>query len=145
MPRCKSFSGAGESLTPNVGVYSYPTKKSPNSAGQFEFDVSNFRDPAGQKQFSQAPNGLAKEVVEWVRQDRRVPIIVKDCILLAEDLVRLRPDGRSTCGWLSFGFKDYHGKWIAPAVAEAVAESLSEAGFNVATHHSCNTVMGDKK
>jgi hypothetical protein len=106
-------------------------------AAQFEFDVSTFRDPVGQKQFNRAV-GTCPDVRDWVAQDRRVPGVVNVCRLLAEDLCRPHPKGTGTeviSGWLSISFKDHHGKWIAPAVAELVANQLDKDGFNVIVLH----------
>ena len=139
MPRVK-FSTSG--VRPEIGIFSYGSSKEASEAsGQFEFDVSSFRDPGGQKQFA-GTNGLYPDVRDWVGTDRRVPIIIRDCLLLADDIIRPKPQANSNVPkalsvWLSFSFKDFHGTWIAPAVAELVANSLSEAGFNVAVHHKC--------
>lgn len=134
MPRSKSF--IDEHIKPNIGVYSYPKDGHKTvTTGQFEFDVSTFRDPSGQKTFA-GLNGLDKYVIEWVGQDRRVAVLIRDCKLLAEDLVRPKLDGKSICEWFSIAFKDHHGKWIAPAIAEIVADALSNDGFNVAVYHS---------
>ena len=128
------------SFRPNIGVYSGTENKHP--IGQFKFNVSTFRDPAGQVQFKQKDsneaglNGTVPEVRDWVAKDRRVPIIVKECRLLAEDLIAPQADGKAVSAWLSFSFVDYHGRWIAPAIAELVANHLSEAGFNVLVHHA---------
>ena len=133
MPICKSF--GDKEIKPNIGIYSYPKERSGNQInGQFVFDVSTFRDPSGQALFT-GLNGLDKSVISWVGQDRRVPIIVKDCKLLANDLIRPKPDGKSICYWLSIAFTDHHGKWISVSVAEIVADALSSDGFNVAIYH----------
>lgn len=126
---------------PEIGVFSFGKNigdKSPLTA-QFEFDVASLRDPAGQKQFVNL-NGTFPDVISWVFEDRRVPIIIKDCLLLADDLAKPKlREGSSVAKpigtWLSFSFRDFHGKWIAPAVAEKVADALSDAGYLVAVHH----------
>ena len=139
MPRVK-FSTSG--VRPEIGIFSYgSSKEASETSGQFEFDVSSLRDPSGQKQFN-GFNGVYPNVRDWVGTDRRVPIIIRDCLLLADDLIKPKPQGDSKVPkamsvWLSFSFKDFHGKWIAPAVAELVAERLSKEGFNVAVHHKC--------
>ena len=128
------------SFRPNIGIYSGTETKHP--VGQFEFDVSKFRDPAGQVQFrlqelkEAGINGTTPEVRDWVAKDRRVPIIISECRLLAEDLISPKTDGKPISAWLSFSFVDTHGKWIAPAVAELVANHLSDAGFNILVHHA---------
>lgn len=128
----------------NIGVYSFGTKNvsgQKRQFAQFEFDVSKLRDPQGQKQFS-GSNGLDKKVQEWIKDDIRISGLVRECLLIADDLVKpkARVDGTKTevtqvSSWLSFSFKDFHGKWTAPAIAEIVANALSEAGYNVAIFH----------
>ena len=154
MPRFKSFSGSD--TKPSIGVYSYPTKGLSGVTAQFEFDVSGFRDPAGQKQFkgrtklseagSLVPlNGVDSEVYEWVAKDPRIPAIIGDCRILAEDQIRPKADGKALSVWLSLSFKDYHGIWIAPAVAELVANALSDDGFNIVVHHFCEKTVAPAK
>ena len=126
---------------PNVGVYSFgrlPGAETGGPAAQFEFDVSAFRDPAGQKQFI-GLYGIAPGVRDWVCEDRRMPAILDQCLMLAEDLIRPHKKGESTeqlSHWLSISFRDHHGRWIAPAIAEAVANKLSDAGFIVVAIHN---------
>ena len=136
MPRV-AFSSKGD--RPQIGIYSYGTSKQQDYTGQFEFDVSLLRDPAGQKQFL-GFNGLYPQVRDWVGVDRRVPIIIRDCQLFADDMALPKPkEGQDKPApispYISFAFKDFHGKWIAPAVAELVADVLSKKGFRVAIHH----------
>ncbi len=135
--RVKEFKPANDKMRPKIGVYSFGTITDGGPNAQFEFDVSTFRDPAGQKQFAGAL-GIDPDVRDWVCEDRRVPAIVNMCEIIAEDLIRPHAKGEGTetlSQWLSFAFKDHHGKWIAPAIAEAVSNKLSEAGFIVITLH----------
>lgn len=136
MPRLTSV--ADKSMRPQIGVYSFGTVAQ-GSTGQFEYDVTQFRDPGGQKQF-EGMNGTYPKVKQWMLQDRRVPIIIEDCLLLADDLVRAKQIDsnmtKSVSTWLSFAFKDFHGKWTAPAVAELVADALSDAGYVVVVYHA---------
>lgn len=128
----------------SIGVYSFGTKNAPEPQrqfAQFEFDVSKLRDPQGQKQFS-GSNGLDKRVQEWLKADTRISGLVLECLLIADDLVKFKTkvDGPKTelaqaSSWLSLSFKEHHGKWTAPAIAEVVAIALSEAGYNVAIFH----------
>ena len=137
MPRQSAGSlPTGSAFKPNIGVYSGSIDNHPQ--GQFEFNVTGFRDPSGQVQFKSAglANGIYPDVRDWVGRDRRVPIILRDCRLIAEDLLANKSDGKPVSSWLSFSFADHHGRWIAPAIAELVANHLSEAGFNVLVHHS---------
>lgn len=152
MARISSISGGG-STNPRatVGVFSYGTKGNVIPKVQFDFDVTKFRDPTGQKQFK-GTNGISPDVRDWVGEDERVWAVIQDCLLLADDLVK--PKSQSTggvkmevapvSGWLSFAFHDYHGKWAGPAVAELVAEALSKAGYVVATtHYGLKTKSGE--
>lgn len=136
MPRVP-FNSKGE--RPQIGIYSYGTVVPQDFAGQFEFDVTTLRDPTGQQQFK-GLNGLYPAVRDWVGSDRRVSIIIKDILLLADDMAKPKTkEGRAQpepiSPYVSFAFKDYHGKWIAPAVAELVADILDKEGFRVAVHH----------
>ena len=138
MPR---FSTAPNSLTPTVGIYSFGVKGNITPKCQFTVDVTKFRDPSGQKQFKNL-NGIDPEVRDWVGEDARMAGVVENCLLIADDLLKPKAvaDGEKTTvapasAWLSIAFKDHHGRWAAPAVAELVAEALSKAGFTVATTH----------
>jgi len=122
---------------PQIGIYSHKIGKIVGS--QFEFDLLSFRDPAGQKQFTNM-NGSYPAVRDWVKQDKRFPSLVQDCLLIADDLIKDKVrEGKTVpavCSWLSFSFKDYHGKWASVAVTELVADALSDAGYLVSVYHS---------
>lgn len=109
--------------TANVGLYTYSTK-TPHYIGiipAFEFDCSNLRDPMAQfKEMS----GIRPEVQEWIGKDRRVPAIVQQVLLLAND--HLVTGGSK---WLTIGFRDRHERWISRAVANIVADALVTAKF----------------
>ena len=126
---------------PVIGVYSFGAKGGKSPVTQFECDVTEWRDPAGQKQFKKV-NGTHPDVRGWMKEDKRVQAVINHCLLLADDLVKpkSREVGETTqvealSGWLSFSFKDHHGKWAAPAVAELVARALSNAGYFVGVRH----------
>lgn len=132
--RVTAFNGE---IKPSIGIYSFGDNCVKPPAAQFEFNVSLFRDPIGQKQFNRA-YGTQPDVRDWVAQDKRMPGVIQMCQLLAEDLIRPHKKGdhtESISSWLSISFKDHHGKWIAPAVAEAVANQLDADGFNVIVLH----------
>ena len=136
MPRLASVKD--KSAKPQIGLYS-SGQTAIKTAGQFEFDLLSFRDPAGQKQFSNL-NGTHPEVREWMKLDRRIPFIIEDCLLLADDLIKPKQNdaavARGVSTWLSFGFRDQHGKWAAPAVAELVADALDKAGYLIVVWHA---------
>ena len=122
---------------PNIGIYSFGDKCQKPPAAQFEFNVSLFRDPVGQKQFGKA-YGNSPDVRDWVAQDKRMPGVIEACQLLAEDLIRPHKKGdreETISSWLSIAFRDHHGKWIAPAIAESVANQLDKDGFVVIVLH----------
>ena len=123
---------------PQIGVYSFGTQSSDKPVAQYEFDVSKLRDPQGQQQFKNR-FGWDLEVRDWMKEDSRLRALVQDCRLLAADLLGQRPKGSGAAAsistWTSFSFKDFHGRWISPAVAELVADALSADGWRVTVHH----------
>ena len=121
---------------PQVGVYSFSTREGRMPNAQMEFDCSKLRDPQGQRQFS-GYTGDGEQVRKWVAKDPRVDAIIQSCRMVAADLLTIQT-GHSAArtDWVSFSFKDPQGKWISPAVAELVAEALSEDGWKVATEHA---------
>lgn len=135
-------SALAEKDRPTIGVYSLGSVNGGDRQfSQFEFRVDKLRDPCGQKQFY-GMSGRNVEVQTWLKVDERVDAITKECLLIADDLVKPKPreDGtrtevRPASTWLSFAFKDFHGKWIAPAMAEIVAQALSDVGYTVALFH----------
>ena len=119
---------------PQVGVYSYASSGA-DPKTQFVFNVGRFRDPQGQVQFA-GKNGTDPTVQDWILSDNRVKAVVRDCQILAMDLLKPHPPSdKPRTEWVSFSFFDHHGKWIAPAVAELVAKDLTSKGFKVAVHH----------
>ncbi len=122
---------------PNIGIYSFGENSANPPNAQFEFDVRLFRDPVGQKQFNRAL-GIQPDVRDWVGQDKRAKGVIEMCQMLAEDLIRPHKKGdkeEPISIWLSLSFRDHHGKWIAPAIAELVANQLDKDGFTVAVCH----------
>ena len=124
-----------------IGIYSYGSKGSVFPKTQFDFDLTKFRDPGGQKQFN-GVIGTHSSVKEWMKEDERVSALISDCKLIADDLVKPKPrvDGSKTevtaqSAWLSIAFHDFHGKWAAPAVAELVADALNDAGYTICVTH----------
>lgn len=150
MPRVK-FTDTASNDGSKIGVYSFGDKVGGGPAAQFEFDVTKLRDPAGQKQFS-GMNGTNPAVRAWVSADKRVEAILNQCLILADDLIK--PKQRETSGvirydpvstWLSFAFRDYHGKWASPAIAELVADALDKEGYQVYVIHHSLKALGEKE
>jgi len=98
---------------------------------QFDFNVSKFRDPQGNANLMKLYNdGQHIAVREWIKVDPRMQGILDASLMLAYD--------RITHGeqkFLSLAFRDFHAKWIARAIAEVVADHLSNAGFSVGVQH----------
>lgn len=129
--------------TARIGLYSFGDKGKVRPSTQFTFDVTKFRDPAGQKQFNGVSNGTHQAVRQWMKEDERVAGIIAHCKLLANDLVKpkTRTNGNRTeiatvSAWLSISFMDHHGRWAAPAITELVADALCDAGYDVVVTHS---------
>lgn len=124
--------------TPEIGLYSYSShsKESPPTA-QYVIDVSHLRDPLSNRGFKNTePDGCSPAVKKFVRDDPRVGAIVETVEMLAYMLLRSPGvDHKTYAGtWLSVAFRDHHGRWIAPSVAEIVADKLSPS-YRVAVQH----------
>ena len=144
MPRVTAAEkGAAPKAT--TGIYSYGSKTAVIPKTQFDFDLTKFRDPGGQKQFKDVV-GTHETVKKWMIDDedsaKQVNAIISDALLIADDLIKpkARMDGSKTeiapiSAWVSISFHDFHGKWAAPAVAELVADALDKAGYNICVTH----------
>jgi hypothetical protein len=135
MPRVPLHTTTKDPDRPQIGVYSFGADAPKQMLAQFEFDVTTFRDPTGQKQFTTFTDGTVPAVRDWVAQDRRIPAVVEQCLMLADDMLQKKNDKEAISSWVSIAFKDHHGRWIAPAVAECVADALSDAGYRVSVVH----------
>lgn len=117
----------------DVGIYSWGSSpKAPGRwpATQYEFDLSAFRDPKGNPSTRLLNDGLDNDVVEFIKQDPRYPGIEEIVEMLVSDYI----DGKRGV-WITFGFRDYHGTYISPAVAEAVRRALTAKGYRVYASH----------
>lgn len=117
----------------NVAIYSMGRISGDGGSirPRFLFDVENFRDPQGVKSFKDArANGKSPDVRKFVMDDPRAPAVKALAALYVTDALK---DARST--FVSIGFKDQKGVWIAPAMAEEVADHLSALGFKVLVRH----------
>jgi len=114
-----------------VVIYSHGSRlpNGPSSEPAYKFDVSQFRDPMGQKSFK-ALDGRNKTVQEWLWEDPKVGAIVETCLLLTVTLIDVNKET-----WFSVLFEELHGQWISPAVAEIVAKRLEECNFKVSVVH----------
>lgn len=116
-----------------VGIYTYGTLHRLNAGPrtQWEFDLSNFRDPRSSPLMKGKVNGLEEGVVEWITSDPRFPGIADICVLLVKDAFT-----HERMKWVSFSFRDPHGTLIAPAVGKAVADIITKkVGVGVFQSH----------
>lgn len=102
---------------------------------QFSFDVGKFRDPMGNSKLTSVYNdGQHVAVRDWIKEDPRMPGILDMCSLIANDRIT-----HAKRRFMSIAFRDYHAKWISRAVAEVVADKLSEEGYSVGVVHESLT------
>lgn len=115
----------------DINIYSYGKATQTPPVTKYTVNVRNLRDPIGNASLRQVcKDGRAPAVIEWVAEDERVEIIVTELVGLAHAHIK---HGKET--YVSIGFVDHHGKWIAPAVAEIVAAAMERAGFSVSVRH----------
>jgi hypothetical protein len=114
-----------------VGIYSFARTATQTSLVHYTIDVSNFRDPMGNKALTTVcRNGTDQRVKDWITADSRYTAIMESVESLVADA-----DTRHI-PWLSIGFSDHHGKWASVALADMATAILKEGGFNVnCVHH----------
>lgn len=110
-----------------VGIYSYGLKSPQPPETLYEIDVSNLRDPQGQKNL-RSLDGRDSQVQAWVLGDSRSAAIISNVSLIVTDLTR-------RVNWFTIGVRDVHGKYTAPAMAESIAASLVACGIDVIVRH----------
>jgi hypothetical protein len=118
-----------------IGIYTFG-QKSHNFVGtcQYYINVAGLRDPGSSGQIrSQYVDGRAGGVQQYIADDVRVKVISEQIRLIA--YMHLRSQAADN-KWLSFGLVDYHGRWIAPAIGEIVADNLSDLGYSVSLYHA---------
>lgn len=118
-----------------VGLYTWGTKivRQYHPSVNYAINVAGLRDPSSNRGFNKKyADGRPAEVCEFVKEDSRYEAISDTIQMLTH--MHLRGEGRDN-RWLSIGVVDFHGKWIAPAVAELVANELSQAGYRVSLFH----------
>jgi RNase adaptor protein for sRNA GlmZ degradation len=84
------------------------------------FDVSTLSDPQGQNNL-RALNGTAIKIRDWLKKTDKCKQLLHTLELT---IVDVESPKAFTKGWVSLGLFDYHGIWIAPAVAELLTEQL---------------------
>lgn len=118
-----------------LGIYTFG-EKSKNFVGtcQYYIKVSGLRDPGSSGGIrSQFADGRAGGVQQYLKDDPRVQAIIDQVRILA--YMHLRSQSRDN-KWLSFALVDHHGKWIAPALGEMMADQLSQIGYSVSLNHA---------
>jgi RNase adaptor protein for sRNA GlmZ degradation len=111
----------------DVGVFSL-NRHAPTHQ-MYEFDLSHFRDPQGKPEM-RFLFGTDPKVIDFIKADPRLEAIVHTCRLLAHDAEKRK------ISYISFGFRDYHGRLISAAVAQIVGLALNDEDFNVHISHS---------
>lgn len=115
---------------PTIRIYS-SSRSSPTGGPDYLFDVSEFRDPMGQQDLVLAcRDGRDEQVKSWIKLDDRLSALEAEALILAGD--QLTTQGRAS---LSLGYRCFHGRWIAPAVAELMKDLLGVDYDVEVTHH----------
>lgn len=99
------------------------------STARYYFQVANFRDPQS-KRGLRLLDGRDEPVKKFVGADPRVKLIRDEVLSLAYTHIRGEKEA-----FFSLALEDRHGKWIAPAIGEIVADALDDAGFKVVVVH----------
>jgi RNase adaptor protein for sRNA GlmZ degradation len=91
------------------------------------------RDPMSNRGFKQKfADGRPGEVQKFVAEDPRYDAILDTVKFLAHTQLR---SAAATGKWLTISIRDHHGKWIAPAVGELLADALTRDGYKVHVYH----------
>lgn len=113
-------------------VLIYSLKKDSIKLGlELDINVGNFRDPLGHKTLTtQFFDGRAQVVRDWIALDPRMKGLTETILLYVYDKIVHGEQNK-----LIIGFRDHHGRWIAPAVAEIIADGVSAKAFPVGVLH----------
>ena len=115
-----------------VGIVTYSSQTKSPMVVTYTFDLTDFRDPMGSKELmNKCKDGQDVRVREWIKVDPRMSVIMSEIVHLVKD--RVDHGGGK---WITFGFRDHHGRWKSRAVGEIVAETLSELGYEVGIVHA---------
>ena len=110
-------------------ISSYGKKFPRQMRAQYEVDVTNFRDPLGQKSMRNL-TGIHMTVRQFIRDDDRFKPLIETLWMQTRDQL-----GSQRSTYISFGIMDFHGSHTAVAVAEELADQLSTAGYSVEVKH----------
>jgi hypothetical protein len=114
-----------------VSIYTYGKVSPVQPGAAYVIDVMGLRDPMSNRGFRQRyEDGRPGEVQDYVKGDPRLQAIIDEVRLLAYLHVDCEQDK-----WISIGVRDFHGKWISPAVGELIAEALDNLGYRTYVYH----------
>lgn len=121
-----------------IGIYSFGrltnTKDRMPVSAQYFIDVSGLRDPSSNRGFRKLyDDGRAEDIQNYVKDDPRIDAIFDAVRMIAH--LNLRSPQTADLKWLSIAFRDHHGRWTAPAVAEIIGDRLSNVGYKVSVWH----------
>lgn len=115
----------------DVVIYSQGRQsKRPPKQTRYTFKIEGVRDPMGQKQFNGIKDGRHPTIRGWMLQDETVKGLVHE----VRNLVFSHIVGNKEA-MVSVLFQDYHGTWMAPAIAELAADACEVAGLDVVVYH----------
>lgn len=116
----------------DLGIYTYSKASLKKTySPKYLIDVSNFRDPIGQMEFkTKYKDGRAGAVQAWVKEDPKMNALLASVREIVHSEVKA-----TGAQWISIGFTDHHGIWLAPAIAELVADDLVIEGYTVGVVH----------
>lgn len=119
-----------------IALYTYGRKVKTGRvvpSSDYVIDVDGLRDPLSNRGFkNEFRDGRPVKVREFIKEDPRVPAIIDTVKLLVEAHVRSVGHDRT---WVAISLRDHHGKWIAPAIGEVLADTLAADGYKVSLMH----------
>lgn len=131
--------GRVEAATAQISIYTWGTKANLTYRPQpmYLVDVSDWRNPGcNGKIRGNHQDGTAPAVIKWMEEDPKVGILSREIRRLATMQLMSKQKTGAVQTYISLGIIDHHGKWGAPAVAEAIARDL-ESYFRVGVSHAC--------
>jgi len=95
---------------------------------QYEFDVSEWRDPVGNAILRHL-SGRDVHVQEYLMADHRYHSLLSNVKMLVKDIV-----GQQKSNFLSIGFRDFHGRHISLGLIYLIGAELDKEGYSVCIH-----------
>lgn len=103
----------------------------PLTRGRMWADLTEWRDPIGQPHLTKVcEDGRDVRVREWISAEPRLSSFLAGMELIVRSFVPL-----NSSSFLTIGVYDKKGIWIAPAVAEILADHLAAKGYRVHVRH----------